>query len=270
MVYFNTRMPVRSLYLQLGRVAGVPADARDQLGAIRIEARERLALEAKLSALGLQGGTPYVLINPNASDLLVERRWPEGHVVEALTRLARLGHTLVLLGSRSEAPFAERLRGRVPESFQKQVLNTVGLLSLGEALALIEGAACVLTNDTGPMHMAFALGRPTVCLVGPADPVHYGMDKPDIVTLYAPVPCSPCIYEVDEPPCSGDNVCMQRISPALAVDQVAALLARSNIRNPAPQTWHGKSATRLPLVWETDTGQPLGIVIRSSIRWKAQ
>src|SRR5207253_203176 len=116
---------------------------------------------------------------------------------------------------------------RIPAGTRERVFNTAGQLSLGEALALIEAAACVLTNDTGPMHMAFALERPTVCLFGPVDPLHYGITRPDIRILYAPVPCSPCVHEIDEPPCRGNNVCMQRLMPELAVNHVLALLART-------------------------------------------
>ena len=238
LIYFNTRMSVRHLYLQLGRVAGIPEGVNDQLAPIRVELSDRLELKNKLSTLGWKPGQSYILVNPNASDLLVERRWPTEHMVAALTRLAELGWYLILMGARSDSAFVQGLHNRVPELLRRRVVNTAGLLSLGEVFALIEGASCVLTNDTGPMHMAFALGKPTVCLFGPGDPAHYCIVGPDVVSLYAPVSCSPCVYEVDEPPCSGNNVCMQRLLPELVVDHVLALLNHSG--EPV--------ATRLPLV----------------------
>jgi hypothetical protein len=112
------------------------------------------------------------------------------------------------------------------------------------------------------MHMAFALQRPVVCLVGPADPVHYGMEGPNIVTLYAPVSCSPCIYEVDEPPCHGNNVCMKRLSPQLAADSVLALLQRSAQNTTASAPAALARVTRLPLAWVDEMGEPLGIFRR--------
>lgn len=260
LVYFNTRMPVRRIYLQLGRMAGVPPDSEDRLGTIRIDPADRAGLKRELSDVGLKPGDRYILVNPNASDLLIERRWPEGHVLEALTLLTKQGHNVVLMGSPAEAGFVQSLCRRMPETAKERVFNSAGRLSLGEAFALIEDALCVLTNDTGPMHMAFALGRPTVCLVGPADPVHYSLDKPEIVTLYAPVPCSPCIYEVDHPPCRGDNVCMQRLAPDWVVKHVLNLLARTEHGTVASATQEG--VTRLPLIWETESKQPLGIVSR--------
>jgi ADP-heptose:LPS heptosyltransferase len=221
-------------------------------------------MQEKLAALGLKLGSPYILVNPNASDLLIERRWPERHMAQAVTQLAELGHNVVLMGAKSEASFVQGLCDRVTASARERVWNSAGLLSLSEAFALIEGASCVLSNDTGPMHMAFALGRPTVCLFGPVDPAHYGIGGPNIVTFYAPVPCSPCVHEIDKPPCDGNNVCMQRLLPGPVVQQVLAQIARAAgdpVRTQPSPT--GGETLRLPLVWETDTGQPLGIVIRS-------
>lgn len=250
LVYFNTRMPVRRLYLQLGRLAGVPADAPDELGRIRVEASDRASLQAKLRALGMPAER-YVLVNPNASDLLIERRWPVASMVRTVTELARLGHNVVLLGAPSEVPYVRHLCSQVAEG--GRIFNTAGQLTIGEALAAIEGAACVLTNDTGPMHMAFALQRPTVCLFGPVDPAHYSMRGANIVTFYAPVPCSPCVHEIDRPPCAGNNICMQRLLPEPVIRAVVRQLAGAPASGDVAQ---------LPLVWDGARGEPLGVVIR--------
>lgn len=253
LVYFNTRMAVRRLYLQLGCVAGVPAEASDRLGTIRVESADRAAMREKLAHLGLAPGVQFVLVNPNASDLLIERRWPEKHVVAAINLLAEQGKNMVLLGAPAEAPYVKQIADEIQENNRSRVFNVAGQLSLAEAFALIEAAACVVTNDTGPMHMAFALERPTVCLFGPVDPAHYGVVRPDVVTLYASVSCSPCVHEIDQPPCHGNNVCMQRLSPALVVQNVLALLDQGKNLPKVPH---------LPLVWQTAAGQPLGVVLR--------
>jgi ADP-heptose:LPS heptosyltransferase len=228
LVYFNTRMAVRRLYLQLGCVVGAAATDAPELGSLRIDPADRIALAQKLSALGLLTGERFVLVNPNASDLLIERRWPQAHLVTALTQLASAGCSLVLMGARSERTYVADI---------------------------IERAACVLTNDTGPMHMAFALNRPTVCLFGPVDPAHYGIENPNVIILYAPVPCSPCVHEIDEPPCHGHNVCMQRLLPELAVARVLTLLGGQPVTAPS----------RLPLIWRGSNQRPLGIILRHSI-----
>ncbi len=225
LVYFNTRMPVRQLYLQLGRVAGIPVGQSELMGPIAVYEQERLSVARRLAeSPGWQPEKPYIVLNPNASDLLLERRWPVESVLEAINRLVSSGSQIVLMGAPNEAGFVRSLYESLSPEVQFHVVNTAGRLSLGELLALLEGAACVLTNDTGPMHMAIALQRPTVCLFGPANPEHYGQDLPYVEIFYAQVFCSPCLYEADEPPCNGHNICMQRIMPQPVVEAVQRLV----------------------------------------------
>jgi SAM-dependent methyltransferase len=143
------------------------------------------------------------------------------------------------------------------------VANTAGRVTLGELLARIEGAACVLTNDTGPMHMSIALQRPTACLFGPANPEHYGQDLPFVDIFYAQVFCSPCLYEADEPPCDENNLCMQRIEPAAVVEAVQHL-ARTGV--PRRKRQREPFLNALPILAETPDGSPLGVVVRASTK----
>src|SRR5579863_2085319 len=154
LVYFNTRMPVRQLYLQLGRMAGVPAGESELTGPILVRDEERSAVYRMLAENpGWRPAEPYIVVNPNASDLLLERRWPVGHVTEAIERLVQRGRQIVLIGAPAEAAFVRSLFEQLTPEVQFRVVNTAGRVSLGELLALLEGATCVLTNDTGPMHM---------------------------------------------------------------------------------------------------------------------
>ncbi|HWN58479.1 MAG TPA: glycosyltransferase family 9 protein [Methylomirabilota bacterium] len=261
LVYFNTRMPVRQLYLQLGRVIGVPPAQSEETGPIRVEDEDKSAVVGILSQhLEWRSNQPYIVVNPNASDLLLERRWPTESVVETIRRLVSLGHQVALIGARNELPYVKSLFDRLPPETQSGVLNTAGALTLGEMLALLDGAACVLTNDSGPMHIAVALGRPTVCLFGPANPEHYGHELPTVANLYAPVFCSPCLYEADQPPCNGNNICMQRIKPEPVIQAVLRLLG-----TPTVDAQVGGPHTDLPIVSDAPDGSPLGVVIRASL-----
>jgi ADP-heptose:LPS heptosyltransferase len=264
LVYFNTRMPVRQLYLQLGRVAGIPAGQSELMGPILVDNRERESVAMFLSKLpGWEPGKAYIVLNPNASDLLLERRWPAEYVLESINRLIASGSQVALMGAPSEASFVTGLYDMLPPEVQFHVANTAGRLSLGELLALIEGAACVLTNDTGPMHMAIALQRPTVCLFGPANPEHYGQTLPYVETFYAQVFCSPCLYEADDPPCNGNNICMQRIEPYAVVAAVERL-AGIGFRGRAPQT--AGRLNLLPVIADAPNGKPLGVVERATVK----
>jgi ADP-heptose:LPS heptosyltransferase len=258
LVYFNTRMSVRQLYLQLGRVVGAPLPEDDRTGPIRLRPADEDSLKAKLQSIpGWKPDQPYIVVNPNASDLLLERRWPVEYVVTAIERLTREGFALVLIGSRGEADHVARIVAGLSAEAKQNVCNTAGLLALGELVALIDRASCVLTNDTGPMHMSIALDRPTVCLFGPVSPEHYGHFGDNVIMLYAPVFCSPCVHEIDEPPCNGNNVCMQRLTPELVVDSV--------LRFVRPKPGRPGRFIRLPMVTDDQHHRPLGLVVRASI-----
>jgi heptosyltransferase-2 len=258
LVYFNTRMPVRRLYLQLGRVAGVAPDQPDQIGPISVAELDRSGARRMLShTTGWQVEKPYIAINPNASDLLLERRWPDEYVIETVDRLVSLGHQVALIGAKNEGAYVQSLVERLPSEARLRVANTAGRLTLGELLALLDAAACVLTNDSGPMHMAIALGRPTVCLFGPANPEHYGQELPNVAIFYDQVFCSPCLYEADRPPCNGNNVCMQQIKPKPVIE-IVSKLAGGNAK---------VGAVSVPqVVSEAPDGAPLGVVIRASLK----
>jgi ADP-heptose:LPS heptosyltransferase len=238
LVFFNTRMPVRRLYLQLGRVVGVPPGEPEEIGPIRVDEADRAGTCHVLSSsTGWQPDRPYIAINPNASELLLERRWPSDYMVEAVMRLASSGDQVALTGARDEAPYVQSLFDRLPMMVRQRVVNTAGRFTLGELLALLEGASCVLTNDSGPMHMAFAPGRPTVCLFGPANPEHYGQKSKNVRIFYTGLFCSPCLYEADQPPCQGNNLCMQLIRPEPVVQAVQRLLDGGSNDKAIVQSW---------------------------------
>ena len=106
------------------------------------------------------------------------------------------------------------------------------------------------------MHVAFSLNRPTVCLFGPGSPEHYGVDNPNVQILYKGIFCSPCIYETDQPPCHGQNVCMQWIT----VDEV--FTAAERVMNGQPKLdWRSQRVTRL----SDASGDPLGMLPRPAL-----
>lgn len=160
---------------------------------------------------GLQAD--FIIINPNASDLRLERKWP----VESFSML--IDHLLsenpsrqfVLIGSKNEVPTSEKLLALLDAKWRSRVVVTTGQLTIPELLSLIALSARMITNDTGPMHLSFALAKPTICLFGPADPVQFGNHR-NAIPVYHHVPCSPCVHQFVKPPCHGNNICMKGIS----------------------------------------------------------
>lgn len=270
LVFFNTSVPIHELYLQLGCVAGCNADwpvsGNHNNGRLHIQPRDRDEVQVILSNWE-DSLAALLVVNPNASDLCLERRWPLERFAAVIAALLEKLPTLsvALSGAPAERAYVACLQALLAP-YGQRVANVAGKLSLGGLLALLERADCVLTNDSGPMHMALTLGRPTVALFGPVHPRHYATlaDHTRTVIFYQPVICSPCIHHSDTPPCGGDNQCMKLIHADGVIAACLAFLSpEPQQRQQLPQRW-------LPLGIEETVkrvdGQPLGrVFLRPSV-----
>ena len=143
------------------------------------------------------GVRSLAVLNPNAGSLSLERRWPADRFAELAARLARReGFACAFVGSREETAYtrsiaesARSLAGRDSDA----ILDLSGALTPGELCALFTRAALVVSNDSGPMHLAAALGAPTLGLFGPETPLMYRPLGPSARVLWRPPICSPCI-----------------------------------------------------------------------------
>ncbi|QDU82987.1 ADP-heptose--LPS heptosyltransferase 2 [Planctomycetes bacterium Pla163] len=154
--------------------------------------RERL--DALLSEEGLGGAGPLIVLNPNAGALSLERRWPTANFADLARRLARElpGARVALIGSRGERDYTGEILAQAGEGLGAAA-NLAGRLDVAELGALLERADLFVGNDSGPMHLAAALGTPTVGLFGPETPVMYEPIGTRTRALYRPPACSPCI-----------------------------------------------------------------------------
>jgi ADP-heptose:LPS heptosyltransferase len=156
-----------------------------------VSEREREGLERKLAARGVPPFLDLVVLNPNAGTLSLERRWPASSFADLGRRLANEGDTaVVLVGSRAESDYTRHV-ARAARS--ENVFELAGELSIAELCALFERASAVVSNDSGPMHLAAALGTPTLGLFGPETPVMYAPIGERARYLWRPPVCSPCI-----------------------------------------------------------------------------
>lgn len=255
LVKFATNKPVSRLYMQLALAAGAREVPDYELGPITVKPDDHRRLAETLRADGVRLVEEYIAVNPNASDLLLERRWPAERFAAVIERLAQEHRQCVILGGHGEREHVAGLLARLSADARRHVVDTSARLTLGELLAVIAGARCVVTNDSGPMHFAFALRRPTVCLFGPVDPLHYSFATATVETLYHPVFCSPCVHEKEPPPCGGNNVCMQLIAPDEVLAAVHRLLGASTSRRPSVP----------PPRYVDLEGRALGIIARVSL-----
>ena len=254
LVYFNPGAPISQVYLQLGRAMGC-ADLAPSLARLTTRAGDEAEVDALLHAAGAQA-TPLILVNPNASELRLERRWPIERFGRLISDLVSTlpGARVLLIGAPNERPYAESVLATVASGQRSSVRNAAGELSLGGLIALIKRANLLVTNDSGPMHFAFAMRTPTVGLFGPVEPGHYASSGDDSrhVILYHRVYCSPCVHHFDVAPCRGDNVCMKRIGEDEVLTVCLSLLREEKVQPDASSA-----------IVYMDKGKALGVLARS-------
>ena len=154
--------------------------------------------EARREASRLLGDAGRLLVGLHASGGRQIKQWHLDRFAQVATRLARdFPATVVLTGTSEDRPLVDCIAALLPEDVR--VLNVAGSMELPVFAGVLEQLSLFVTCDTGPMHLAAALGTPVVALFGPSDPGRYGplTDRARVVT--ADLWCRPC-NRVRRPP----------------------------------------------------------------------
>lgn len=178
---FDDRQYEAQTFLDLLRPLGVSARFS---GFPLVEAPEpeRRWTEELLSGWRQSAGEPRVGICPGAEDALY-RMWPAGRFAEVADRLAEEhGAWIVLVGSKRETGLCDRVASHVRR--KDRIANLAGRTTMPGLFALVSALDLLITNDTGPMHVAAVVGTPTVSLFGPNLPVRFAPRTPGSVFLF--------------------------------------------------------------------------------------
>lgn len=205
-------------YLRITRLLGCP-DAGESLDLVVDAAAERRAAET-LAACGVGPEQPILLVTPGAS-YGASKLWPTRHYASACEAIARrfgLVPVLAPAPNANEIAIAREIATRL-KACRVALIDQPG--NLEDLKALVARARLVLTNDTGPRHVAVALERPVVVLMGPTDPRHTAHLLERQRVLREDVACSPCGLKT----CPIDHRCMTHLLPERAVEAAAELLA---------------------------------------------
>jgi ADP-heptose:LPS heptosyltransferase len=190
-------------------------------------AADLVAVRAHLAAAGVPDGAPLLLVNPNSSDLLPLRRWPEDRFVALCTALRERhpGAWIVLTGAPHEAALGDRI---VAATGRDRIASIIGRTDLRQLLALFTIAQVLVSADSGPPHFAALTPIRVVTLFGPETPSLYGPVNARNEAVTAGLACSPCIHAWNRrvSPCT-DNQCMKQIEVAQVVAAVDRALAAS-------------------------------------------
>jgi heptosyltransferase-2 len=205
----------RFYYLELLRRGGI-LDHVPETDVIRLEGSEqaRKCGIARFRELGLEG--PVVGVSPGAA-FGSAKRWLPERFAEAANRVAReLGASVAIFGSSDE----RELCGAVASAIGVRVENLAGATTLAEFIDLAAACRVYLTNDSGAMHIAAALGVPTVAVFGATDDTTTGPTGPLARVVREPVECSPCLKRE----CPIDHRCMTRVDSARVAEAALGLL----------------------------------------------
>ena len=162
-----------------------------------------------MRALGLATHRPVAVFCPGA-EYGPAKRWPTEHFVTLARRLIDSGYAVWLIGSPNDRPAADPIAAAVPD-----VRNACGRTDLGTAIDLLALASVVVSNDSGLMHAAAAVGRPLVALFGSSSPDYTPPLSSLAQVARIEIACSPCFQRV----CPlGHFKCMRELSPNVVYD----------------------------------------------------
>lgn len=179
---------------------------------------EKLAADAGIQFK--QGQQRLILVNPNASDLLPQRRWAQQRFSELIQGLnQRYPNDLILItGSPAEFDYVEKVR---TVANIKNALNFAGQVTFAELPPLYTLSDVMVTNDSGPGHFSAVTPLRTVVLFGPETPALYGSIGKSI-PITANLACSPCVSAANHRKTAcHDNVCMQAITVSQVLEKMA-------------------------------------------------
>jgi ADP-heptose:LPS heptosyltransferase len=178
---------------------------------------EKLALDAGIQFK--QGQQNLILVNPNASDLLPQRRWAQQRFSELIQGLnQRYPNDLILItGSPAEFDYVEKVR---TVANIKNALNFAGQVTFAELPPLYTLSDVMVTNDSGPGHFSAVTPLRTVVLFGPETPALYGSIGKSI-PITANLACSPCVSAANHRKTAcHDNICMQAITVSQVLEKM--------------------------------------------------
>lgn len=188
---FNPYWHTRDNFLNLAKAARLNVKSESFYRLIPPDhAREKVDILLKEN--GING--EYIIINPNAGATSLERRWHPEKFASLINKIAEeLTIPCILIGNKDEIDICNLI---AEKNKNNKVVNFAGKTDVAMLSALLEKAKVVVTNDSGPLHLATHVGAKVVGLYGPETPVLWGpitKNKADATIFFLNLDCSPCI-----------------------------------------------------------------------------
>jgi heptosyltransferase II len=203
-------------YKMLLQPVGIPLS--DTQPALYISPEEQLLAQQLLKKLGINPATQVVIgINPGAAYGSAKCWLPERFKAVTHRLLQNPSYAVIYFGDQAGTPLVHEICKEMPE----RVVNLAGKTNLRELISLIQACQVLLTNDSGPMHIAAALKTPLVALFGSTSDIKTGPSYGINTVIHKRVECSPCYKRV----CPIDFRCMKRIEVDEVYDEIQKAVA---------------------------------------------
>ena len=187
---------------------------------LKIPAVARESVFEFLSVRDINPQHPLLVIHPGCSMPARTYPWDKFATVIDLV-IERLGATVIVTGAGDEQALVEQVLDRVQEHNRGATFACAGTLPFPEFCALIEAADLVITNNTGPMHIAAAVKTPVVALFALTNPPEqWGPWHVPHRQLYHDVPCRICYKRI----CPYGHECLRLVTPEMVADAATELL----------------------------------------------
>jgi ADP-heptose:LPS heptosyltransferase len=205
-------------YLLLAPLLGLDNEPADFFNVIPASAEARV--DDLLARSGVNANSGLVVLAPGT--MWETKHWKTQGFAGVAEHFLTTGRPVVLIGARRDRQACAAVAAAVPG-----VVNLSEKTSLLELASLVRRAAVLVTNDSGPMHLAVALDRPVVSIFGPSDALWIGpYGRPDAV-VSANLPCAPC-YLRELRRCPHQHACMRDVSAEDVIARAELSLRRAN------------------------------------------
>jgi lipopolysaccharide heptosyltransferase II len=205
---------------QLDLVATIGCHPKDERLSLEVPQRAVSRVLQMLADMGLNLNRPWAIMHPGAT--APSRRYPPQQFAAAAEQLASdYDIQIVFSGVRTESEIVEEIR----TSMQVDSFSVAGALNINEFSALVSLAPLLISNNTGPAHIAAATGTPVVDLYALTNPQHTPWMVPSRV-LYHDVSCKYCYKSVCP---MGHHDCLRLVPPIAVVQAAVELLNEANL-----------------------------------------
>lgn len=204
--------------LRLAQAAGATLTPQDRIPTLTISPQNRAEIEQLLFQNGIPTSGPLIACHVSSNNGQA-KRWPIPYWAQLCDRLIREeGATIIFPGAPDDQPLISQIMTRMHE----RAFSLAGKTSLAQLAALLQRIDLLITGDSGPMHIAAAVGTELIAIHGPTDPALSGPVSPRAIILRDDIWCSPC-YKAQGLPADCrffTTQCMKNITPVRVFETI--------------------------------------------------